>query len=159
MRRLLAALALTGFFLGLSVHIATFFGIDISSRYPMVWLLHIGIFVVFIPMSIMEKRDRQIRNSNEFLANVPGWVNKVLTILFVYLLINFALFFYNSGGGSVREDKGVFILQKHGIKTMISAQEYHQQKVYILRGFSGHWLLFYLMPGLYFLTSKKDKTY
>ena len=44
--------AITGFILGLIVHIIAIAGIDIADNFPFIWLLHVGIFVVWIPVVI-----------------------------------------------------------------------------------------------------------
>ena len=33
----------------------------------------------------------------------------------------------------------------------ISEADYRQQRTYVTRGFSGHWMVFYLLPALYSL--------
>ena len=56
MNSLLAIFACLGFVLSLAVHIAALFGIDISTQIPYLWPLHLGIFVVFIPMVLSSQK-------------------------------------------------------------------------------------------------------
>ena len=57
MNRLFAAFALLGLLSSLAVHLAALLGIDLATRFPAVWLLHLGIFVVFIPCVFQARRE------------------------------------------------------------------------------------------------------
>jgi len=46
---------------------------------------------------------------------------------------------------------GKYVLHNHGqVIRELSENEYEWQKAYILRGFSGHWMAFYLVPAIVF---------
>ena len=68
-----------------------------------------------------------------------------------YALINFALFIYLSQGGwaTIKDGKYMFHSKAYSATYEISEAEYRQQQIYQLRGFSGHWMLFYFFPILY----------
>jgi hypothetical protein len=60
-----------------------------------------------------------------------------------YALVNFAVFIVLSEGGGPHERDGKYVLQEHGtVLRELSEAEYHQQRAYVVRGFSGHWMLF-----------------
>lgn len=68
-----------------------------------------------------------------------------------YALINFALFIVLSRGGHAEIENGKYMMHRRGYSAPyeISEAEYRQQQTYELRGFSGHWMLFYFFPILY----------
>ena len=110
---------------------------------PWVWLLHLGIFIAIIPLI---KKDLW----RDFFARLPLWAKTVVVLFAVYAMVNIVLFFALSQGGSPEVRDGVYVLQNH--RTVIrelSEAEYHAQERYALRGFSGHWMIFYMLPALY----------
>jgi hypothetical protein len=151
LKRALSLVAFAGFFMSLLVHVTTFFGIDPSKHVPFVWALHLGIFVVFIPMVIYQRPKLRKNNWRIFIDAVPRWARYAVKGFFAYALINFALFFYLSGGGVPEVRDGRYVLHNHGkVIRELSEDEYELQNAYVLRGFSGHWMLFYLIPALFF---------
>ncbi len=63
MHRLIAIVSLLGFTLALVVHIAALLGIDVAEYFPSVWGLHIGVFIVFIPLILHSRKNLGIRIS------------------------------------------------------------------------------------------------
>lgn len=89
-----------------------------------VFMLHLGIFVVWIPFVIFTNSTMPKQadsNIEHLLAELPRWVRFVAGGMFVYTLINFAYFIYLTSQ-----------YPKNGVPFFIE-----------LRGFSGHWMLFY----------------
>lgn len=146
---LLAFIALVGMTLSLVVHVAALLGINASVRYPWVWGLHLGIFVVFVPALYSSKGDfnRQPRLTfSELREGVPDWLVVFGAALFLYAFVNFALFMVASQGGVPAENAGHFVLENHGkFIRDITAAEYAAMKTNDLRGFSGHWMVFYFV--------------
>jgi hypothetical protein len=166
--------------LSFAVHIITFMP---TSRLMMsdVWPLHIGAIIVFGMMVISLARDQKKKRSarrpgesyftwlsnsksenQKYLAEIIRSTPIILRILcitvFIYTMINFALFIKHSEGGGPSEENGRYYLTSHGrIIRELSEQEYHRFCLYELRGFSGHWILFSLLPTVYFLTIRKDR--
>jgi hypothetical protein len=94
-----------------------------------VFLLHVGIFVVWIPLVIFANRTMprgSRRNFEHLLAELPRWARFVLIGLLAYALLNFGYFLY-----CTRE------YPRHGVPFFLQ-----------LRGFSGHWMMFYGMAAL-----------
>jgi hypothetical protein len=144
-------LALTGFFSSLFVHLTTFFGIDPSKHVPWFWGLHLGIFVVFIPMLFVQGLTPRKDFWSKIFAAMPRWARYTTKAFFAYALINFALFFFLSRGGVPDVRDGKYVLHNHGqVIRELSEDEYELQKAYVVRGFSGHWMVFYLVPALVF---------
>jgi hypothetical protein len=157
MRRLVAFAALVGFGFSLLVHIAALFGVDVSSRVPMVWVLHVGIFVVFIPLVFSSRKVLGPRPTfSEIRALFPGWVVLLGIAVFAYAAVNFLLFMVHTEGGSPSIRDGKYVLQSHGrLLREISSAEYVAFKANEVRGFSGHWLAFYYVSFAYFMFLKR----
>jgi hypothetical protein len=139
------------------VHLTTFFGIDPTKHIPWVWGLHLGIFIVFIPILVAQGVKPQKDFWSKFFANLPTWAQYAIKAFSAYIIINFVLFIFLTKGGvpEVRDSK--YVLQKHGeVIRELSEEEYELQKAYVVRGFSGHWMIFYLSPTLYFWYRKAE---
>lgn len=113
----LMAFAAAGFVLSLYVHIASWFGRIVL---PESWflLLHLGIFVVFVPaLLLMPQQSKRRHGQNQ----MPALLGKLMTVTLVYALANFALFMVTT-----------------------ATQHNHPTPAVEWRGFSGHWMVFYL---------------
>ena len=155
MKRALGIFAFAGFCLSLFVHLTTFFGIDPAKHVPFVWVLHIGIFICFVPLIFAQGFPPKENFWQKLMARLPPWQRYAVKGFFAYAVINFALFFYLTSGGSAQERDGKYVLLNHGtLIRELSADEYERQNAYTIRGFSGHWMVFYLVPALYFLPRK-----
>ena len=158
MKRVFATLAIIGFFTSLIVHLTTFLGINPAKYVPAVWVLHVGCLAVFAPMIFDQKGTEKKTFQREIFSPLPGWARHLISAFFLYALINFALFIFLSEGGVPRVRDGKYVLHSHGtVIRELSEEEYERHKAYELRGFSGHWMVFYLIPALYF-PYRKDKT-
>lgn len=156
MNRFLAIVALTGFVSAGAVHGFALAGVDVSEQLPFVWVLHLGIFVVFFPFVFSIRKVLGPRPSLDDLQQLlPRWVFFICQAVFIYALANFALSIVLSQGGSPSIEEGKYVLQNHGsVIREINQAEYVALRANQLRGFSGHWLLFYFMPFAYFMFSK-----
>lgn len=159
MRRAFSIFAFTGFFISLIVHLTTFFGINPAKYIPLVWGLHVGIFMVFFPMLFVQRSAPKKKDVWAMLfAPIPRWARYAVKAFFVYAFINFALFFFLSRGGTPDVRDGKYVLHNHGtVIRELSKDEYELQNAYILRGFSGHWMVFYLIPALFFYYRKDER--
>lgn len=158
MNRLLAIFALLGFVLSLVVHIAALSGIDVAGKIPLVWSLHVGIFVAFIPFVLLSRKELGPKPTFTQLKGIfPSWVGAICAVICAYALVNFLLFMLATHGGSPSIRDGKFILQDHGrLIREITSGEYASFKANEVRGFSGHWLAFYFVPFAYFMFRKKS---
>lgn len=158
MKTVLFFFAVTGWILGLIVHLLSVADIDVVDKVPFVWVLHVGIFAVWLP-SILEMRKNvelktylqsgAINRMNPFgfykiiFKQTPTWLTVIAVIGILYALINFALFMASQPGSTSIRD-GQYILHNHGqLIKILTEQEYHHYQANQLRGFSGHWLFFY----------------
>ena len=159
MTLLLGLIAFLGFCLSFVVHVSALLGVDVSAKAPYVWLLHVGIFVVFIPLVISSRKAFGANPSfSAIRAAFPAWVVALGIVIFAYAALNFLLFILATDGGSPSIKDGKFILQSHGqfIRELSSA-EYATCKANEVRGFSGHWLAFYFVPFVYFIFRRRGE--
>src|ERR1051325_5490753 len=118
---LFLVLSVAGLVASLIVHIASFFGVAFAPA----WLLHIGIFVVFVPAITIARppgHSFSNRNMRDAFRGAPAWVSTTVTVFFVYALVNFAIFALRAPHG--RQPAG-------------------PMSPLVAHGFSGHWMLFY----------------
>lgn len=160
MRKFLFWFALTGWLISLIIHILSIADVDVTNKVPFVWILHIGVIVIWVPAILIMKKSRDLNkyaNSKAsakpgifyylkiIYSSTPKWLLIIAAVGFVYAIINFN-HFAASQPGTPDLQNGQYILQNHGqlIKN-ISEQEYHHYKANELRLFSGHWIAFYGM--------------
>jgi hypothetical protein len=128
MRTFFSIFAWAGFFASILVHAITFWGINAADYVPWVLVLHVGCFIAIIPL-IGKDVWRDV------VAVVPLWAKTLVVFFMAYAVVNFVLSFVLSEGVANPGE--------------LSEQEYHLQLAYVLRGFSGHWMLFYFLPAVY----------
>ena len=74
----------------------------------------------------------------------------MVAVFAAYVLVNGTLEFIRALGGTPDIWDGRFVLHQHGTFVReLSGEEYHIEQAHVLRGFSGHWMIFYLLPALY----------
>jgi hypothetical protein len=126
--------ATCGLMLSAAVHVISLLGLQpIGKKWFMA--LHIGIFPLWLPVVIMSQRIAKGTSKRDFwkvaLSGCPVWMRYATYGLFVYALVNFAIFFLRLPGKNSR------------------GQEPSNP---VLQGFSGHWMAFY-SAGLAVLVS------
>ncbi|MDQ6628573.1 MAG: zinc ribbon domain-containing protein [Pseudomonadota bacterium] len=118
-------LAAVGLLLSICAHLAALFGLPLPGRNA-VFGLHVGIFVVWLPAVIVATRTTRAANRKDFwrtaLSGCPVWMRRGLYMLFAYAILNFVIFMVGGTHGG-----------QSGGAPMASE----------VRGFSGHWMMFY----------------
>jgi hypothetical protein len=122
----LSALATLGFFLSLAVHVQTLLGATPLGGSKWVFVLHGGVFLVFIPLAFDLSRFKTLGWRRLFRL-IPVWALALCVIALVYMQVI-----------------GRLSIQPPG------AEDATAKDIRVLRMFSSAWLLFYLMPALYF---------
>jgi len=116
-----------GFLLSLTAHVLALLGKPCPGG-GLVWLLHLGVFAVWVPTLILSRRKlRDVspkRQMEAILADCPAWMRWTIRIIFVYAIVNFLLFMATTSGTPKTKPRG----------TAPPA---------VIRGFSGHWMVFY----------------
>jgi len=151
-RAQLNGLSLYGLFalsLAVAVHVGTYVGVPLDPNNPLFWGLHIAIFPLFFAFVFRIRRWQSVRKGvfglkrstlrwRELLQYVPAWVPPVVALLFAYAMVNFLL--------------SIGHLPPKGSTGSLSAD----QAMYTTRAFSGHWLIFYTLPTVFFLFVPAD---
>jgi hypothetical protein len=111
-----------GLVVSVSVHIAAVMGRPVSMFF---WVLHAGIFVVWIPTVLVGKKLVGDLNRKDFwkvtMKDVPNWMRYMMYVFLAYAMVNFLFSFANAPS-------------KGNIGDAPSS---------VWRGFSGHWMAFY----------------
>src|SRR5436190_19920974 len=122
-------MVLAGFGLALSIaaHCMALAGVPIPGG-KLVWGLHIGIFVVWIPTVLTSMQTTRYANRKDFwkvaLAGCPLWMRRAGYILFGYAILNFIVFMATTASQPKQQQIG-------------------DAPPAVVRGFSGHWMIFY----------------
>ena len=156
MGRIVGVLAAIGLAVAITVHVLTFFPDKTiaASGSSLFLALHVGIFVVFVPFVLAQRAlfGTTRPGWRKQLSLFPRWGQLLLGSVVAYALVNFVLFFFFTQGGTPEIREGQFVLVNHGtFIRALSEQEYDLARSHVTRGFSGHWIAFYLAPMLYFL--------
>jgi hypothetical protein len=119
-------LAACGLALSVAAHCIALAGATIPGG-KLVWSLHAGVFVVWIPTVLVSMRATRHASRKDFwkvaLAGCPIWMRRGFYALCGYAVINFVLFMATT-----------FNQPK---------QQTGDAPPSVIRGFSGHWMVFY----------------
>jgi len=120
-------LAACGLALSIAAHCVALAGVPIPGG-KLVWGLHIGIFVVWIPTVLTSMQTTGYTNRKDFwkvaLAGCPLWMRRGFYILFGYAILNFVVFMATAANQPKQQQIG-------------------DAPPSAVRGFSGHWIIFY----------------
>jgi len=118
-------LSAIGFILSVAAHICAIEGWSLPGG-KAVWALHIGIFAVWIPTVLVSIRSSQGDKRKDFwkiaLIGCPKWIRQALYVIFGYAILNFIYFMAT---------------------TVNRPQPPGDAPPQVIRGFSGHWMVFY----------------
>lgn len=116
--------AFFGFGVSLVVHLSTFFDVNLSYSIFGISILHIGIFLVWIPV-VLVSQARGLPSPRLFgsFSCVPAWGQGILILAFLYALINFASFQAKVPSKSPYEFNGKYMIDREGFHREISKQE------------------------------------
>jgi len=151
--------AFIGSVASLAVHLRTYFTDYAASDSLAVYALHgfclVMCFLMFPFTRRMEKLWGRRATFDKDYGGRRG--QRIINVLFSYALINFILFLGVSvakGQMRVWKDGQTYHARGWSVDREISETEYLQHRVRELRGFSGHWMLFFALPALFFLHLK-----
>ncbi len=173
-QKALAVFSFFGFALSLIIHSFSVLGTNIiSSNSLYFFLFH---FLVFLPFGILvvvsqpQSKLHKMTVGNDyqkwFFSPMPKWTKFAVYIFSGYVLLNFifCLPMIATAKAKILDGKYVLIPIKkevvpQNIIREISPQEYELQTSYETRSVSGHWMIFYLMPALFFWYKREDPTW
>lgn len=167
MKKFLFYFAVSAWIISLIVHSLSIFKYDVSGKIPFVWILHVAIFIVWIPTIREMKKNPSLEHPRVFsddvirkfysnlFRNTPRWLTVLSFLCLAYTIINFILFI-STQNGTAEISKGQYVLMDHSkLLRTITVEEYHHYKANVLRGFSGHWLTFYIIAAAVLYPYKK----
>jgi hypothetical protein len=130
--------AACGLILSLSVHILSFFGIEVGGN-TLFMALHVGIFPLWLPVVLIGRQMTGGRTSRgnfwkAALSGCPPWMRYMTYGFFIYAGVNFVIFFVLTGLHPAPKQFG------------------GSPPAAVIHGFSGHWMAFY-SAGLAVVTS------
>lgn len=156
MKKTLCFISGLGFILGFIVHVVSLLGIYLGEKFPFIWALHVGIFIVWLPAILELNKNPELKQqnigtlSNPFkffgimFKNAPKPIMIISVVFFFYATINFLLYMLAGQGGVPDIIDGKYVIHNHGsIINELSETEYLKMKANVIRGFSGHWMAFY----------------
>jgi hypothetical protein len=129
---------------------ASTFVIDTMTEWPGVMFIHLAIFPPFIAALVHAVRasrhteGKDPRNLDPKFHMAPRWLVILTVVFFIYALVNFGIFaFFLTGGGKTFERDGKhFLIRGGAIVRELNDAEYRRHQAYVVRGFSGHWMMF-----------------
>jgi hypothetical protein len=143
--KLLATIASAGFLSALICHVMALVGTEPPGGQRVMIVLHIGIFPLWFLLIISVNRTKSTTGSaslNHLFAELPKWVRTLSGLVTAYAVVNFIYFLYQTSQ-----------YPKHQVPFLVQ-----------LRGFSGHWMIFYGISATGFLglerlaQKQKDQT-
>ena len=146
--------AAPGLIAGTYVFAASFFGLTMDKLGVKAFLLHLGIFVLAIPLIVVERRSKGM----DPFRGKPRWVLRSMQILSLLFVVVFFTFFALSHAASPDIINGEYVLNSHGrIVGYISERDYFFLKGWELRLFASLWIVMYygLMMNWWF--PRKDE--
>lgn len=161
MKKILFCFSLLLTITGLIVNLGTYIIKDYQHYYSFTFIIH---GLIFIPFGIMIFQIRNEFGNKSKIKTINPYINiiKILIpngnnviyiisgICFVYAFINFFVTFQYIANGIAEIINEKYVLNNHGEITEITKEIYGKQKIYEIRLFSGHWMLFSIIPMFYF---------
>lgn len=139
-------LSVFGLTLSLLAHVVTFFGFNLAEYFPLIWGLHLGIFVIALPAIFMEpivSASRSATGSHNLMLPVPLKFKKILKWYSWYLGLNFI----------------VGILFSVGTNEAVNENKESWAQVFNLHLVSTFWIYFYLLFAviLWYHNERREK--
>ncbi|WP_448362705.1 hypothetical protein [Flavobacterium sp.] len=162
MKQKLYILSLIGWSITASIVLLTLFKINLVEIFPFLFILFIGVFVVFIPSVLYAKNNEKIMeykydnntllSSNSvplipFFENTPNWILGILGLSFLTAIICFSKSLNLEGTAEIINGK-FFLTNRGTLIREIAKSEYENIKLQNIRGFFGMAMLFYSIPIL-----------
>ena len=151
-RRFLAVISICGLALSVVAYIGSFIGTTMDGIFRWAIVLHVGIFVLLLPMYGVEYTALKNRSFfwKGFAQAMPRWVVPCVKVLGVFFFVHFVLFLVQSHAAAPEIKNGEYVLNDHGRLVKILTQgEYLGLKGAELRLFATAWMFFYFVPAMY----------
>jgi hypothetical protein len=156
-------------------HLSTYVGIYFFNEYyPIFSISYVIHGLIFIPFGVMIFRLSFGKNKIEkitflesfnpvivfkrYFPNTNHKIGIIIFILFVYVFFNFYFSINKLKNGSPEILDGKYVLNNHGEIIKVDKKQYIIMCYTQLKAFSGHWIIFSIIPLIYFFDRKKGKT-
>ena len=154
-------LAGIGFILSAVAHVLAILGTDLARIFPPIWLLHVGIFVVWFPAVLVMSASRPRPSGNDLwkvaFKHAPLWMRILCFALFPYAVFNFMYMMDKDTGRSRPARNGTEVeAVEHVDGHDGGGSKQDSVEGTETRMFSGHWMVFYLV-GWTVLVSHRNK--
>lgn len=162
-------IAITGWILTLTVVILSFINYNLISNISEVWILPVGIFIVWLPAVLFlineDKKDKEKDSSQSIsdfykltFGRAPIWLIAIAIGSFIFTFVNFTIH-SDSYSGSPDIENGQYVLQDKGrITKTLTEEDYHYHKAEEVRFFIGHGLAFYgIAAAILYPFGKKNR--
>ena len=170
--RVLEVASLAVFAFSAAVHVLSFVpGSGVSMA--VAWPLHLAAMAVAIPAIVVlarrmpkppprgrgqnfvtwmsESNAQGRRSMSGVFGLLPKWARAAFVAVVAYAIVNFFVFLGLMEGGTAASSPQGYYLHSHGQKVRdLTPAEYARFRRYEVRGFSGHWMVFSLLPALFF---------
>jgi hypothetical protein len=154
MRKVMAVVAAPGLIAGMYIFAASFFGMTTDKLGAKAFLLHLGIFALFVPLVIVERWSAGVDPNR----GKPRWVLRSFQAFFLLFLAIFFTFLALSHAASPEIISGDYVLYHHGGRMEhIAERDYLFLKGWELRLFASGWILFYYALIMYWWFPRQDE--
>ena len=154
MRKVMAVVAAPGLIAGIYIFIASFFGLTMDKLGGKAFLLHLGLFALFIPLVIVERWPKGV----DPFRGKPRWVLRSMQILFLLFVVVFFTFLALSHAASPEIINGEYVLNSHGTMARhISERDYLFLKGWELRLFASGWILAYFATMMHWWFPRQEE--
>ena len=156
------------------VHLSTYIGVYFFKEYYFIfsvsYIIHALIFIPFFVMifgtsfgknkiekiTFLESFNLKII-FKRFFPNTDYEIGIVLLLMLIYVLINFYTSMSILVDGSPEIIDGRYVLNNHGEIVEVDKSQYVKMCYTRVKAFSGHWIIFSIIPYIYFRDKEKSK--
>lgn len=156
-------IATAGAGVSLCVHILTFVAPAVGAELGDLAFLAVGAMIVVAPAVIIVALSGRQQSWREMWAEVseqvPRWKRVLTLLIFIYAGFNFFHTIYLNQGGQPTVEDGQYLLIEHGRTiAQLTKQEYRKHQAYVVRSFSGHWVVgFWFAIVVYFVGMSDER--
>ena len=155
MRKAMAFAAAAGLLASACILVASFLGFTMDRLGPRAVLMHVGLFVLGIPLVFA---DRWPSRSMNLFRGKPRWALRSLQIVFLLFAGVFLTYLALSHGTSAQAIGGDYVLSDHGnIVGRISQRDYLFLKAWELRFFASGWIWAYYALVIHWWFPRQDE--
>jgi hypothetical protein len=125
LRKTLAVIAGAGILASIVVYLLSFTGVTLYQQFRWFLFLHIGVFILLIPISLIERSA--VRSGTfywkGFASRMPHWAVPTIKVLGGLAIAHFLLFLALTHAGSPSVKNGEYSLDDHGRTVRVLSKE------------------------------------